>query len=115
MLDPETVSEDEDDEGQSPSGSPAEGKAKGTEAVQPSDSLDDPNKSWPIKGILNDQVIRGVKHWLVDWEGDYQPSWEPREHLEPESIETYERSKATRSRGGRRGRSNRRGRGGRRG
>ena len=115
LLDPEPISDEEDDDGHSPSDSPAKGKAKGTEVVQSSDSSDDSTERWPMKGIIGDQSVNGVQQWLVDWEGDYEPTWEPSENLDAESIEKYERSKATPKRGGKRGRSSRRGRGGRRG
>ncbi|KAL8792377.1 MAG: hypothetical protein Q9195_004990 [Heterodermia aff. obscurata] len=61
LLDPEPVSNDEDDDGQGPSGSPAKGKAKGTEEVPSSDSSDDSTERWPIKGIIGDQTVAGVQ------------------------------------------------------
>ena len=83
--------------------------------VQSSDSSDESAETWPIKGIIGDKTEKGVRQWLVDWEGDFEPSWEPRESLDAESIEKYESSKTTASRGGTRGRPHRRGRCGRKG
>ena len=51
---------------------------------------------WDVRGILDHQTKRidgqRVTYYLIDWEGDYDPSWEPAENIDDEMIRDYKRS-----------------------
>ncbi|KAJ5775153.1 uncharacterized protein N7511_000164 [Penicillium nucicola] len=50
---------------------------------------------WPIKSILEETDTQ----YLIDWEGPYEPSWEPKENASEPAIEAWERWKARNTRG----------------
>lgn len=37
---------------------------------------------WAVEAILSWRAKEGKREFLVDWKGNYQPSWEPEEHLD---------------------------------
>lgn len=49
---------------------------------------------WEIHGILDDEwlPVDGtlVRHYLCEWVGDYEPTWEPEENVSAEAIKIYE-------------------------
>ncbi len=51
-------------------------------------------EAWDIHGILDDEVRRVngqlVRHYLCDWVGDYDPTWEPEENVSTDAIKRYE-------------------------
>ncbi|KAK1833739.1 hypothetical protein QBC39DRAFT_253792 [Podospora conica] len=53
---------------------------------------------WKVKALLDDRydhTKKGKVHmFLVDWEGDYDPSWEPKENIQDDNlIAEYQRRK----------------------
>ena len=47
---------------------------------------DDNEKYWAIKRILGMKRIRGTKHYLCDWEGEFEPSYQPASNLSPDLL-----------------------------
>lgn len=54
-------------------------------------------ETWEIHGILDDEMRRVngqlVRHYLCDWVGDYEPTWEPEENISADALKRYERKK----------------------
>ncbi|KAL8941394.1 MAG: hypothetical protein Q9216_002272 [Gyalolechia sp. 2 TL-2023] len=66
----------------------------GTESVrEPSASG---SEEYPIKGILEEDVNSdGESMFLVEWEGDYDPSWQPRDDISIEAMSAWNVVKET--------------------
>jgi hypothetical protein len=54
-------------------------------------------ETWEIHGILDDEMrrvnTRLVRHYLCDWVGDYEPTWEPEENISADALKKYEEGK----------------------
>ena len=49
-------------------------------------------RRWEVKAVLDEKgsMAKGTKKFLVDWEGDYEPTWEPEALLNaPELVSEY--------------------------
>ncbi|KAJ5318028.1 hypothetical protein N7508_002536 [Penicillium antarcticum] len=55
----------------------------------------DIEEEWPIKSILRETDTQ----YLIDWEGPYESTWEPKENASDLAIEVWEKWKARNSRG----------------
>ncbi|KAG7005801.1 hypothetical protein G7Y79_00017g041830 [Physcia stellaris] len=110
LLDAESLSEEGDDEGQSPS-TVNNSREVVESSLSPDGSSEDSDKSsssrrWELERIIDDDVVDGVHKYLVKWIGAWEDTWEPRENIDESAIHDYEQKKAQ---------SQRRGRGGSRG
>ncbi|RDW93108.1 uncharacterized protein DSM5745_00430 [Aspergillus mulundensis] len=47
------------------------------------------DEEYEINGILDETE----SHYLIDWVGNYSPSWEPKENASPEAIQAWEEKK----------------------
>ncbi|KAL4903434.1 hypothetical protein BDW74DRAFT_156388 [Aspergillus multicolor] len=47
------------------------------------------DEEYEINGILDETKT----HYLIDWVGNYTPSWEPKENASPEAIQVWEEKK----------------------
>jgi hypothetical protein len=58
---------------------------------------EDSNETWDIHGLLDDEMRRVngqlVRHYLVEWVGDWDPTWEPEQNVSTEAITIYEKKK----------------------
>jgi hypothetical protein len=56
---------------------------------------EDDEEAWDIHGILDDEFrpVDGymVRHYLCEWVGDYDPTWEPEENVSVEAVKAYEK------------------------
>jgi hypothetical protein len=54
-------------------------------------------ESWDIHGILDDEMRRVngqlVRHYLCEWAGDWDPTWEPEQNVSTDAIRKYEKKK----------------------
>lgn len=50
---------------------------------------------WEIKGILDDEIRyadgEAIRFFLVDWEGEWHPSWEPESNVSKDALAVYRR------------------------
>jgi hypothetical protein len=51
-------------------------KNLGSQSIR-SVSKNEKNRMWGIEGILNSRLVRSQWQYLIDWEGDWKPTWEP--------------------------------------
>lgn len=63
----------------------------------PSSSKEEMTKDWPVIRLLDDKY-RKIKQrrrhfYLVEWAGDYEPTWEPGANVSDHLIKAYERRK----------------------
>ncbi|KAL8933314.1 MAG: hypothetical protein Q9211_005848 [Gyalolechia sp. 1 TL-2023] len=66
----------------------------GSLSLAGADSVREPSISgseeYPIKGILEEDVNSdGESMFLVEWEGDYEPSWQPRNDISIEAMSAW--------------------------
>lgn len=66
-------------------------------STTPSPSNDEMSKEWPVIRLLDDKY-RKIKQrrrhfYLVEWAGNYKPTWEPAAHVNDYLIKAYERRK----------------------
>ncbi|KAJ5562992.1 Histone deacetylase complex subunit 2/3 [Penicillium sp. DV-2018c] len=55
------------------------------ESSEHSDGGESDDQEWPIKGILRETKTQ----YLIDWEGPYEPSWEPKENASAEAVQIW--------------------------
>ncbi|KAK0751766.1 hypothetical protein B0T18DRAFT_403355 [Schizothecium vesticola] len=78
---------------------PAKKKVKGRVAkTRDDDESDADDNVWKVKALLDDRydhTKEGKVHmFLVDWVGDYDPTWEPKENIQDDNlISEYQRRK----------------------
>ena len=53
------------------------------------DTKNHQNQWLPVENILKTKWVRGKKHYLVRWTGNFPDSWEPGEHLSDHSEERF--------------------------
>ena len=59
-------------------------------------SEEDMDDSYPIRRILRELTTKGVRLFLIDWEGRdvngeaFEPSWEPEENVTQDAITEWE-------------------------
>ena len=65
--------------------------------VEEDEEEGDSNETWDIHGLLDDEMRRVngqlVRHYLVEWVGDWDPTWEPEQNVSMEAITIYENKK----------------------
>ncbi|KAJ5512188.1 Histone deacetylase complex subunit 2/3 [Penicillium fimorum] len=64
-----------------------------SDSSEGSDGSDSDDQEWPIKCILRETDTE----YLIDWEGPYDPTWEPKENASELAIQVWNRRKARRS------------------
>ncbi|KAJ5365856.1 Histone deacetylase complex subunit 2/3 [Penicillium concentricum] len=64
-----------------------------SDSSESSDGSDSDDQEWPIKCILRETDTE----YLIDWEGPYDPTWEPKENASELAIQVWNRRKARRS------------------
>jgi hypothetical protein len=71
-------------------------KQKGKEDTEDGDEGES-EETWDIHGILDDEMLRVngqlVRHYLCDWVGDYDRTWEPEKNVPADAIKRYEEKK----------------------
>ncbi|CAI7652125.1 unnamed protein product [Penicillium glandicola] len=65
-----------------------------SDSSESSDGSDSDDQEWPIKCILRETDTE----YLIDWEGPYEPTWEPKANASELAIEVWNKRKARRSR-----------------
>ncbi|KOS48210.1 hypothetical protein ACN38_g824 [Penicillium nordicum] len=63
-----------------------------SDSSQSSDGSDSDDQEWPIKRILRETDTE----YLIDWEGPYDPTWEPKENASELAIQVWNKRKAQR-------------------
>ncbi|KAJ6786910.1 hypothetical protein PWT90_00052 [Aphanocladium album] len=55
----------------------------------------DAEEEWPVKQILSEGQVDGCTKYLIEWEGYdlHEATWEPKENLNPSSLEEWEETK----------------------
>ncbi|KAL9595377.1 MAG: hypothetical protein Q9219_006479 [cf. Caloplaca sp. 3 TL-2023] len=67
--------------------------AAGEESVA-INSADDSDEAYPIKGVLDEaENSDGETMYLVDWEGEYSPSWQPVEDISMAALQEWNAKK----------------------
>ncbi|KGO43373.1 Histone deacetylase complex, subunit 2/3 [Penicillium expansum] len=64
-----------------------------SDSSESSDGSDSDDQEWPIKCILRETDTE----YLIDWEGPYDPTWEPKENASELAIQVWNKRKARRS------------------
>ncbi|KGO63979.1 Histone deacetylase complex, subunit 2/3 [Penicillium italicum] len=64
-----------------------------SDSSESSDGSDSDDQEWPIKCILRETDTE----YLIDWEGPYDPTWEPKENASELAIQVWNKLKARRS------------------
>ncbi|CAG8047755.1 unnamed protein product [Penicillium nalgiovense] len=64
-----------------------------SDSSESSDGSDSDDQEWPIKCILRETDTE----YLIDWEGPYEPTWEPKENASELAIQVWNKWKARRS------------------
>ncbi|KAJ5853466.1 hypothetical protein N7534_006009 [Penicillium rubens] len=64
-----------------------------SDSSESSDGSDSDEQEWPIKCILRETDTE----YLIDWEGPYEPTWEPKENASELAIQVWNKRKAQRS------------------
>ncbi|KAI3128692.1 hypothetical protein CBS147326_6717 [Penicillium roqueforti] len=64
-----------------------------SDSSESSDGSDLDDEEWPIKCILRETDTE----YLIDWEGPYDPTWEPKENASELAIRVWNKQKARRS------------------
>ena len=77
---------------------PTRAEPHDTGTLTPSDA---DSTLWGVKEILDHRGQGRAKYFLIDWEGDYTPTWEPkreliRDQVMREEIQRYERRERAR-------------------
>ncbi|CAG8900300.1 unnamed protein product [Penicillium egyptiacum] len=62
------------------------------DSSESSDGSDSDDQEWPIKCILRETDTE----YLIDWEGPYDPTWEPKENASELAIQVWNKRKARR-------------------
>ncbi|KXG49598.1 Histone deacetylase complex, subunit 2/3 [Penicillium griseofulvum] len=65
-----------------------------SDSSESSDGSDSDDQEWPIKCILRETDTE----YLIDWEGPYDPTWEPKANASELAVQVWNREKARRSR-----------------
>ncbi|OQE35449.1 hypothetical protein PENCOP_c013G04080 [Penicillium coprophilum] len=65
-----------------------------SDSSESSDGSDSDDREWPIKCILRETETE----YLIDWEGPYDPTWEPKANASELAIHVWNRRKARLSR-----------------
>ncbi|KAJ5398557.1 hypothetical protein N7465_009046 [Penicillium sp. CMV-2018d] len=64
-----------------------------SDSSESSDGSDSDDQEWPIKCILRETDTE----YLIDWEGPYDPTWEPKENASELAIQVWNKRKAQRA------------------
>ncbi|KAJ5146425.1 uncharacterized protein N7515_000989 [Penicillium bovifimosum] len=62
-----------------------------SDSSESSDGSESDDQEWPIKGILRETSTE----YLIDWEGPYEPTWEPKENASAAAVEAWNRKRKT--------------------
>ncbi|KAG0155660.1 hypothetical protein PDIDSM_2833 [Penicillium digitatum] len=64
-----------------------------SDSSESNDGSDSDDQEWPIKCILRETDTK----YLIDWEGPYDPTWEPKENASELAVRVWNKRKARRS------------------
>ena len=73
------------------------GSSPAGEVVNPPQSSDDQDQGeirYPIRAVIDDEIQNGTLMFLVELEGEYEDSWQPREDIDDSAIVDYYQKKA---------------------